>query len=112
MDYYTNRFGGADNGRLAIGALLPTIGLGVPFGPEFITWKTFDLVPSVAAALLGLGVRQLSVAAVSLPRVKRIVRGMHASRAAEAALRSCCSPVVVVVGFAAAEVREALAALP
>ena len=41
-----------------IGALLPTIGLGVPFGPEFITWKTFDLVPSVAAALLGLGLNE------------------------------------------------------
>lgn len=41
-----------------IGALLPTIGLGVPFGPEFISWRTFDLVPSVAAALLGLGLNE------------------------------------------------------
>ena len=41
-----------------IGALLPTIGIGVPFGPEFMTWKTFDLVPSVAAALLGLGLNE------------------------------------------------------
>ena len=41
-----------------IGALLPTVGLGVPFGPEFVTWKTFDLVPSVAAALLGLGLNE------------------------------------------------------
>jgi polar amino acid transport system permease protein len=41
-----------------IGALLPTVGLGVPFGPEFITWKTFDLVPSIAAALLGLGLNE------------------------------------------------------
>ena len=41
-----------------IGALLPTVGLGIPFGPEFITWKTFDLVPSLAAALLGLGLNE------------------------------------------------------
>ncbi len=41
-----------------IGALLPTIGLGIPFGPEFVTWRTFDLVPSVAAALLGLGLNE------------------------------------------------------
>lgn len=41
-----------------IGALLPTIGLGIPFGPEFVTWRTFDLVPSLAAALLGLGLNE------------------------------------------------------
>ena len=41
-----------------IGALLPTIGIGVPFGPEFLTYKTFDLVPSVMAALLGLGLNE------------------------------------------------------
>lgn len=41
-----------------IGALLPTVGLGIPFGPEFVTWKTFDLVPSIAAALLGLGLNE------------------------------------------------------
>ncbi len=41
-----------------IGALLPTVGLGVPFGPEFVTWKTFDLVPSLMAALLGLGLNE------------------------------------------------------
>lgn len=41
-----------------IGALLPTLGVGIPFGPEFMTWKTFDLVPSVAAALLGLGLNE------------------------------------------------------
>ena len=41
-----------------IGALLPMIGIGVPFGPQFVSWKTFDLVPSVMAALLGLGLNE------------------------------------------------------
>ncbi|MBI1808947.1 MAG: phosphoenolpyruvate--protein phosphotransferase, partial [Gemmatimonadetes bacterium] len=41
--------------------------------------------PLMAYALMGLGIRQLSVSAISLPAVKRIVRGIHASRASEAA---------------------------
>lgn len=51
-----------------VGALLPTIGLGIPFGPEFITWKTFDLIPSLAAALLGLGLNEAAY-------MSEIVRG-------------------------------------
>lgn len=41
--------------------------------------------PLMAYALIGLGVRQLSVAAVGLPAVKRIVRGISTERAARAA---------------------------
>jgi phosphotransferase system enzyme I (PtsI) len=47
--------------------------------------------PLMAFALLGLGVRQLSVAPRSVPLVKRIVRGVtaaHAEVAASAALRA------------------------
>ena len=44
--------------------------------------------PLMAYALIGLGIRQLSVAAISVPSVKRIVRGVSASKAAEAALRA------------------------
>jgi signal transduction protein with GAF and PtsI domain len=47
--------------------------------------------PLMAFALLGLGVRQLSVAPRSVPLVKRIVRGVtaaHAKLAASAALRA------------------------
>jgi len=40
----------------------------------------------MAFALIGLGVRQLSVAARSVPLVKRIVRGVSAEIAREAAL--------------------------
>ena len=41
-----------------LGALFPTLGLGIPFGHEFITRQTFTLIPSVAAALLGLGLNE------------------------------------------------------
>ncbi len=42
--------------------------------------------PVMAFALIGLGVRQLSVAARSVPIVKRIVRGVSAEKAREAAM--------------------------
>ncbi len=41
--------------------------------------------PLMAYALIGLGVRQLSVAAVGLPAVKRIIRGVSTATAATAA---------------------------
>jgi phosphotransferase system enzyme I (PtsI) len=41
--------------------------------------------PLMAYALIGLGVRQLSVAAVGLPAVKRIIRGVSTTAAASAA---------------------------
>lgn len=41
-----------------LGALFPTLSLGIPFGHEFVTRQTFTLIPSVAAALLGLGLNE------------------------------------------------------
>jgi phosphotransferase system enzyme I (PtsI) len=41
--------------------------------------------PVMAFALIGLGLRQLSVAPRSVPRVKKIVRTIHAAGAAAAA---------------------------
>lgn len=41
-----------------LGALFPTLGLGIPFGHEFISRPTFTLIPSVGAALLGLGLNE------------------------------------------------------
>ncbi|QKW34519.1 amino acid ABC transporter permease [Actinomadura sp. NAK00032] len=38
----------------AIGTLFPTVGIGIPFGPEFHTWKTQALVTPMLAAGLGL----------------------------------------------------------
>jgi polar amino acid transport system permease protein len=38
----------------AIGTLFPTVGVGIPFGPEFQTWQTQQLVNAAIAASLGL----------------------------------------------------------
>ncbi|MFB4311631.1 amino acid ABC transporter permease [Actinomadura sp. GTD37] len=38
----------------AIGSLFPTVGIGIPFGPEFHTWQTQALVTAMIAAGLGL----------------------------------------------------------
>ncbi|MFD0900841.1 amino acid ABC transporter permease [Actinomadura sediminis] len=38
----------------AIGTLFPTVGIGVPFGPEFKTWETQALINAASAAALGL----------------------------------------------------------
>jgi polar amino acid transport system permease protein len=42
----------------SLGALFPTLGLGIPFGHVFFSAKTFDLIPGLAAALLGLGLNE------------------------------------------------------
>ena len=41
-----------------LGALFPTVGLGIPFGHQFVVKQTFSLIPGVAAALLGLGLNE------------------------------------------------------
>ena len=41
--------------------------------------------PLMAFTLVGLGIRQLSVSPISLPRVKALIRGMRISAAVEAA---------------------------
>ncbi|RAY13435.1 amino acid ABC transporter permease [Actinomadura craniellae] len=38
----------------SIGALIPSVGVGIPFGPEFQTWETQKLVNAALAASLGL----------------------------------------------------------
>lgn len=42
----------------SLGALFPTLGLGIPFGHVFFSARTFDLIPGLAAALLGLGLNE------------------------------------------------------
>lgn len=39
-----------------LGALQPTVGLGIPFGPEFVTFRTNDLITPASAAIIGLGI--------------------------------------------------------
>ncbi|MGW2540169.1 amino acid ABC transporter permease [Kitasatospora sp. NPDC001574] len=41
-----------------LGALVPTVGLGVPFGPTFVTWNYNDLVGLFTAATLALGLNE------------------------------------------------------
>jgi polar amino acid transport system permease protein len=55
-----------------LGALYPTLGLGIPFGPEFATWQTNALITVPTAALLGLGLNEAAYMA-------EIVRGGIAS---------------------------------
>jgi polar amino acid transport system permease protein len=38
-----------------LAALLPRVSLGIPFGPEFVSWQTNDLINALTAAILGLG---------------------------------------------------------
>ncbi|MGW8380371.1 amino acid ABC transporter permease [Streptomyces sp. ODS28] len=51
-----------------IGALYPTLGLGVPFGPEFLTVKTTQLFGPLSVAVIGLTLHEAAYAA-------EIVRG-------------------------------------
>ena len=41
-----------------IGALFPTISIGVPFGPSFHTWGTNSLISLFTAVILGLGLNE------------------------------------------------------
>lgn len=41
-----------------LGAVLPRVSLGVPFGPEFWSGQTSDLITPFAAAILGLGLNE------------------------------------------------------
>lgn len=46
-----------------IGALYPTLGLGVPFGPEFVTVKTVNLLGPTLTAVIGLTLHESAYAA-------------------------------------------------
>lgn len=41
-----------------IGVLYPKLSLGIPFGPEFFTFKTYDLFTAGVCAILGLGLNE------------------------------------------------------
>jgi polar amino acid transport system permease protein len=51
-----------------LSALLPTLSLGVPFGPEFVTYSTNTLITQFTAATIGLGLAEAAY-------VSEIVRG-------------------------------------
>ncbi|MDT9686237.1 amino acid ABC transporter permease [Streptomyces sp. TRM76323] len=46
-----------------IGALYPTLGLGIPFGPQFVTVETVDLLGPVLTAVIGLTLHEAAYAA-------------------------------------------------
>ncbi|MFE7528931.1 amino acid ABC transporter permease [Kitasatospora sp. NPDC057542] len=46
-----------------IGALYPTLGLGIPFGPEFVTVRTVDLMGPTLTAVIGLTLLETAYAA-------------------------------------------------
>jgi polar amino acid transport system permease protein len=46
-----------------IGALYPTLGLGIPFGPQFITVKTVNLLGPTLTAVIGLTLHETAYAA-------------------------------------------------
>ncbi|MBD0693976.1 amino acid ABC transporter permease [Streptomyces sp. CBMA123] len=46
-----------------IGALYPTLGLGIPFGPEFVTVKTVNLIGPTLTAVIGLTLLETAYAA-------------------------------------------------
>ncbi|MFG3043543.1 amino acid ABC transporter permease [Streptomyces sp. NPDC048241] len=46
-----------------IGALYPTLGVGIPFGPEFISVKTVNLLGPTLTALIGLTLHETAYAA-------------------------------------------------
>jgi polar amino acid transport system permease protein len=41
-----------------LGALLPELSLGIPFGPSFMSWETNSVISPLMAALLGLGLNE------------------------------------------------------
>ena len=41
-----------------LGTVLPTITLGIPFGPDFASWPTNTIITQFAAAILGLGLNE------------------------------------------------------
>ncbi|MFN2400762.1 MAG: phosphoenolpyruvate--protein phosphotransferase [Gemmatimonadaceae bacterium] len=62
-----------------------TVSVGHSHGLEVGVCGEMASQPLMAFALIGLGVRQLSVNPGAVPLVKRLIRGMHASEAAKAA---------------------------
>ncbi|MFI2426141.1 amino acid ABC transporter permease [Streptomyces sp. NPDC018955] len=46
-----------------IGALYPTLGFGIPFGPEFVTVKTVNLLGPTLTAVIGLTLHETAYAA-------------------------------------------------
>ena len=66
-----------------------TVRVGADHGLDVSVCGEMASEPIMAFALIGLGVRTLSVAPLSVAAVKQIIRGIHTSVAAEAVTRAC-----------------------
>lgn len=66
-----------------------TVRIGAEHGLDVSVCGEMASEPIMAFALIGLGVRTLSVAPLSVPAVKQIIRGIHTSVAAEAVRLAC-----------------------
>ena len=73
-----------------------TLRVGEEAGLEVAVCGEMASQPLMAFALLGLGVRQLSVSPRSVPLVKRVVRGISVSVAEEAAAAALAAPTAEV----------------
>ncbi|MQA94523.1 MAG: ABC transporter permease subunit [Streptosporangiales bacterium] len=62
----------------AIGALFPTVSLGIPFGPEFVTWQTQALISAAIAASVGLILNEAAyMAEIVRAGILSVDRGQH-----------------------------------
>jgi phosphotransferase system enzyme I (PtsI) len=82
-----------------------TVQVGEEAGLDVAVCGEMASQPLMAFALIGLGVRQLSVSPRSVPVVKRIVRGISVALAEEAAAAAVASPSAAT---AARELRDRL----
>ncbi|HZZ50116.1 MAG TPA: amino acid ABC transporter permease [Pseudonocardia sp.] len=66
-----------------LAALFPTLGLGIPFGPEFVTFDTNNLIVKFTACLLGLGLYEAAyMAEIVRGGINSVDSGQHEAAAA------------------------------
>ncbi|MGW9552642.1 amino acid ABC transporter permease [Citricoccus zhacaiensis] len=63
--------------------LLPRISVGVPFGPEFFSWSTNDLITPLTAAIIGLSLHEAAyMAEIIRAGILSVDQGQHDASAA------------------------------
>lgn len=63
--------------------LLPRIAVGVPFGPEFFSWSTNDLITPLTAAIIGLSLHEAAyMAEIIRAGILSVDQGQHDAAAA------------------------------
>lgn len=63
--------------------LLPRVSVGVPFGPEFFSWSTNDLITPLTAAIIGLSLHEAAyMAEIIRAGILSVDQGQHDASAA------------------------------